>query len=334
MPLSRTSKFSSRLTAFQEIPVIDLSTARDDTILGHVVQQIATACEDVGFFYVINHGVNPNLTSMMFQAARELFGLPSESKRRLNIANSGITLRGYIPPYQDSADPGDRRVFKEAFDYGVNSDDVMPFFGKNIMPTELPNFLETTETYHAVMRQFTDKLSGAIALSLDLPVDYFAYLQRNPISIQRMLRYSPSKKQSNKSIIGSGAHTDFGFLTVIAQDEVGGIEVQNAQGQWVSAPPIDGSLLIGVGDLLQFMTNGRYSSTVHRVLNSSDQPRFSLQFFLDLDFHTIIESLPTCFSDDPEDNGTLLTCGQYKYLRYLESQRPLHPAAADLSPAS
>ncbi|KWR70098.1 hypothetical protein RN04_14735 [Arthrobacter sp. W1] len=313
----------SRLTAFREIPVIDISALMDRTAPDHVARQIAAACEEVGFFYAINHGVSDELISSMFKAAEQLFGLSWDTKQHLDMANSGLTRRGYCASRWEDENSGRALDFKESFDYGAESDEILPFFGNNIMPSELPGFRETAGTYYEAMRQVAGRLSGGIALSLGLPSDYFDHLQRDPITNQRILRYPALQGQAGTADRETGAHTDFGFLTVLAQDNAGALELQNRDGDWVGTIPVTGSLLIGVGELLSSMTNRRYSSTVHRVVNRGTGPHFALSFFLDLDFHAVVEPVPTCIDDSQEEDTPLMTCGQYKYGHYLDTQRQL-----------
>ena len=169
-----------------------------------------------------------------------------------------------------------------------------PFFGPNQMPSEFPEFKETCEAYHGAMMTLARKLISAVSLSLGLPADHFEAMQRNPITIQRLLHYPPQEGEVAQEEIGIGAHTDYGFLTILSQDSVGGLQVRNRAGEWVSAPPVEDTFIINIGDLVQTLTNGRYSSTVHRVINTTGRERYSIPFFIDLDFDAVVEPLPTC----------------------------------------
>ncbi|MET8182490.1 2-oxoglutarate and iron-dependent oxygenase domain-containing protein [Streptomyces sp. NPDC005336] len=304
-------------TAFSEIPIIDISPLIDGSDPRGVAKQIGQVCEEVGFFYVKNHGVPADMIEGMYQATERFFDLPFEAKQRLNVAHSGPTVRGYIPTYAENADPENTRDFKEAFDYGAHEDDVSAFFGPNPMPAELPEFKETCEAYHSTMMALARKLVSAIALSLDLPTDHFEAIHRKPITIQRLLHYPPQDSAGSKEDIGIGAHTDYGFLTILSQDSVGGLQVRNRDGDWVSAPPVEGTFIINIGDLVQTLTNGRYSSTVHRVVNTSGAERYSIPFFIDADYDVVIEPLPNCVSAENPARFAPFTCGEYKYSRFV-----------------
>jgi isopenicillin N synthase-like dioxygenase len=330
------SRLASRHTAFSEIPIIDIAPLFDGSDPEGVARKIGDVCEKVGFFYVKNHGVPLDLVERMYSATRQFFELPLETKERLHVANSGPTLRGYIPPYGENADPKNSRDLKEVFDFGVHQEEVSPFFGPNLMPSEeeLPGFEETCDAYHSAMMALARRLVSAFALSLDLPADYMEGLQRNPITIQRLLHYPSQEGRVSQEEIGIGAHTDYGFLTILSQDSVGGLQVRNGDGEWVSAPPVEGTFIINIGDLVQAMTNGRYSSTVHRVVNTSGVDRYSIPFFIDLDFDAVVEPLPTCVSAENPATGSPFTCGEYKYGRFVDVYPHLQDTNNGVAPVS
>jgi isopenicillin N synthase-like dioxygenase len=317
----------SHQPAFSEIPIIDVSPLLDGTDPLGVARRIGEACQDVGFFYVENHGVSPELVERMYAAARGFFALPLEEKQELHIANSGPTLRGYLPTYAENVDPENTRDFKECFDFGADEEISSPFFGPNQMPEGLPGFAATCEDYHDAMLGLARRLVSAIALSLDLPADHFDSKLRHPITIQRLLHYPPQTGVVTQEEIGIGAHTDYGFLTVLSQDDVGGLQVRNADGEWVSAPPIDGTFVINIGDLVETLTNGRYSSTLHRVINTTGSERYSIPFFLDLDFDAVVEPLEVCASDDNPARSASYRCGDHKYARFVASYAHLKDAS-------
>lgn len=215
-------RLASRQTAFTEIPIIDVSPLISGNNPLQVASQIGDACEKVGFFYIKNHGVDQQLIDNMYRLSKDFFKLPYEEKNELNVVNSGLTLRGYIPMYAENVDPANTRDFKECFDYGAHYDEISPFFGPNQMPSALPQFEKVADAYHCAVLALARTLIGAIALSLGLPQDYFERLQRKPITIQRILRYPPQMGRVSQEEIGIGAHTDYGFLTVLSQDAVGG----------------------------------------------------------------------------------------------------------------
>ncbi|WP_369958888.1 isopenicillin N synthase family dioxygenase [Pseudomonas benzenivorans] len=310
---------SSKSTSFSEIPVVDIGPLLDGSDAQSVAAEIGNICEHVGFLYIKNHGVPNSLIEDVYRLSRKFFDLPFEVKDKLNIVNSGQTLRGYIPMYGENVDPQNTKDFKECFDYGRHEEQVSPFFGPNLMPEEVQEFKQVMETYHEVMLGLARKLISAIALSLDLPADYFEKLQQKPITIQRLLHYPPQFGTITKKEIGIGAHTDYGFLTILSQDSNGGLQVQNRDGEWVSAPPVADTFIVNIGDLVQTFTNDRYISTMHRVINTSGVDRYSVPFFIDLDFDAVVDVVPSCISADKPSKYQPYTSGQHKYKRFVDS---------------
>ena len=323
MSLDSTLKIDTRLEgkriSFSQIPVVDIGPLLDGSDSEKVAKEIGHICENVGFLYVRNHGIPGQLIEDMYRFTRAFFALPEEEKERLNIVRSGPTLRGDIPFYGENVDPDKTRDYKEAFDYAAHEEEVSPFFGPNQMPEGLQGVKETMEQYLSAMMVLGHKLMSAVALSLDLPQNYFGALQKKPITIQRLLHYPPQEGEISQAEIGIGAHTDYGALTILSQDEVGGLQVQNHEGEWISAPPLEGCFIVNIGDLVQTFTNDRYISTMHRVINTSGRERYSVPFFMDLDYDAVVEVVETCKSKDNPPRYTPYTCGQHKFKRFLDS---------------
>nr|WP_319554358.1 2-oxoglutarate and iron-dependent oxygenase domain-containing protein [uncultured Vibrio sp.] len=317
-------RLSSKETSFDEIPLIDVAPLIDGSNPAAVARQIGEVCKNVGFFYVTNHGVASALVEKTYDMAKRFFELSEEEKNQLNVANSGETLRGYIPLYGENVDPENTRDVKEGFDYAKHEEQVSPFFGPNQMPHQIADFKDICEKYHSAMLTLAHQLIGGIALSLDLPIDYFAKSQRKPITIQRLLHYPTQQGQVYQEEIGIGAHTDYGFLTILSQDDVGGLQVRNRAGEWVGAPPVKDAFIVNIGDLVETLTNGRYTSTMHRVINTSGKQRYSLPFFMDMDFDAVIEPVPTCITDQ-DTTFIPYTCGQHKFNRFAASYTHLQP---------
>lgn len=312
-------RLACKQMAFDEVPIIDVGPLLDGSDPQAVAEEIGHACEEVGFFYVKNHGVPASLVERMYRATEQFFALPFEEKQRLDVANSGPTLRGYTPTFGENVDPENTRDYKECFDFGAHDDEVSPFFGPNQMPADFPEFERVCEEYHEAMMMLARQLVGALSMSLDLPEDYLAKKQRKPITVQRLLHYPSQDENVAQEEIGIGAHTDYGFLTILSQDSVGGLQVRNKEGDWISAPPVEDTFIINIGDLAQTLTNDRYSSTFHRVVNTSGKERYSIPFFMDLDFDAVVQPLETCVSAENPAKYSAYTCGEHKYGRYVDS---------------
>lgn len=313
------TNLASITPAFEDIPILDLAPFLDGSDTQGVAKKMGEICENIGFMYVKNHGVPQDLVEKMYRMSKAFFDLPIASKKQIDISLSGETLRGYIEPYAENVNPGITLDRKECLDLGLHATDNKPFFGANPYPKEIPEFQQTYEAYYTHMRRLARQLIQAIAMSLGLPIDYFETRQKNPITIQRLLHYPPQTGVISEQEMGAGAHTDYGFLTILSQDDKGGLQVQNRSGDWISAPPIKDAFIVNIGDFVQAFTNGKYISTLHRVINAGNQDRYSLPFFMDLDFDAVIETVPTCLNENGASDYAPYIGGQHKFKRFVES---------------
>lgn len=317
---------ASKQIAFDEIPIVDIAPLLDGSDPEGVAREIGHICEHIGFLYVRNHGVPRELIEEAYAMTEAFFDRPFEEKNALNVVHSGETLRGYIPLDGENVDPTRSRDLKECFDFGQDEAEVSPFFGPNPMPARPAGFRDVMERYHDAMLGLARKLIEAIARSLDLPPDYFARMQQHPITVQRLLHYPSQAGEIREDEIGIGAHTDYGFLTILSQDDNGGLQVRNRAGEWISAPPVADTFVVNIGDMVQTLTNDRYSSTLHRVVNTSGRERYSLPFFIDMDFDAVVEPVPTCTGPDNPPRYEPYIAGEHKFRRYVASYTHLQAA--------
>lgn len=314
---------------FDAIPVIDVAPLLDGSDKQGVARQIRWALSNAGFMYVKNHGIAQGFVDEVFDVTRRFFDLPMERKMALHVSRSDVALRGYIEPFGENTDPGKTRDLKECFDIGPERAALEgPFFGPNQWPADPPDFRRLVYGYHEKMVTLSKQLLRGIALSLDLAEDFFEGIMRDPISIQRLLHYPPQNGHADKDIIGIGAHTDYGNLTILAQDDVGGLQVMNRDGDWVDGTPIRGAFVINIGDLIQKLTNDIYLANMHRVINTSGRERYSIPFFIDADFDAVIAPLPGCVSAANPQRYQPVTCGAHKFGRFKASYAHLQQPAA------
>ncbi|RWQ46176.1 2-oxoglutarate and iron-dependent oxygenase domain-containing protein [Mesorhizobium sp.] len=320
-------RLRAKRESFDKIPVVDIAPLLDGSNKQRVAKEIRWALSNTGFMYVTNHGISQLSVDSVFDVTRRFFDLPTSQKMMLHISNSDVALRGYIEPFGENTDPGITRDLKECFDFGPERSALEgPFFGPNQWPSSLPEFRELTYGYHQKMVDLAKKLLQGIALSLELSESYFETLMRNPISIQRLLHYPPQSGHIREEIIGIGAHTDYGNLTILAQDNVGGLQVMNRDGDWVEGIPIPGTFVINIGDLIQRLTNNLYLANMHRVVNTSGFERYSIPFFIDADFKAVIEPLASCVTDSNPLRYKPVTCGEHKLRRFAASYAHLAKA--------
>jgi isopenicillin N synthase-like dioxygenase len=312
-----------------QIPVIDLAPSflegRDGAKA--VAWEIHKAARENGFFYVGNHGVSPALVSGQFAWAKRFFDLPIEAKLSINMKLSPTTA-GYEPVGGQQLDSQDAKAkkappdLKESFYCGMELPDDHPWaiknlraFGHNQWPL-LPGFREQTLTYWDAMRRLADHLMSLMALSLDLPSQWFGSHFDIPGGTLRMIKYPPHPENAEFNQIGAGAHTDWGGITLLAQDDVGGLEVRNAVGDWIAAPPIADTFVVNLGDLMSRWTNGVYNSNMHRVRNNdAGRDRYSIPFFYTARPDAIIEPIPGCVTD--EFPRRFETCTAYEHTQEM-----------------
>ena len=273
-------------------------------------------------FYAANHGVDPAFIDETFAQSRMFFELPLAEKNRIDLANSPCS-RGYEPLGGQQLDATAARDFKESVYLGVDRgpDDPLvaagtPNHGPNQWPDGLPGWRDHMADAFERLSALSRVLSRGIALSLGMPEDHFAAMESDPMSILRLLRYPPHPKDATPDQFGCGAHTDWGCLTILAQRDAEGLEVRNAEGEWILARPIPDTLVVNLGDMMARWTNDLYQSTPHRVINTSGGERYSLAFFHDVNYHALVECLPTCRGPDNPAKYDPILAGDHIYEMY------------------
>lgn len=307
-----------------DIPVIDLSESFTSNLekKKSVAWEIHKACRTTGFFYIKNHGVPVEIVNTQLKISRDFFALSSEEKLKIDFKKSKC-LRGYESMSSQTLDEGSAPDLKEGFMAGKNLLDTHPYVvkgfpqhGQNQWLESFPLMRNQTELYIEYMEDLGKHLAGLLALSLDLDENYFAEGFDESVVITRMLHYPAQGEKISNNQIGAGAHTDWGLLTMLLQDEVGGLEVRNSAGEWIRAPYIADTFVVNLGDLVQLMTKGLYRSNMHRVFNSKqDVSRYSVPTFFDLDYMYKVKpielSIPVNQDVELANDFEELTVGQY-----------------------
>lgn len=313
-----------------DIPIIDLAgTFTGDAIARQrVAAEIRAACSNVGFFYLRNHGVDQAIVDQAFHAADRFFNQAAEAKA---LVRKQPGTNGYEPPETqrlDNASPGD---LKESFNFAQPGVHDNPDFATNRWPEKLPDFRENVEAFYRPMLYLGLHVSRLLALSLGLSEDFFDAGLRVPTAPMRLLRYPPQPGDAQFNQIGAGAHTDWGWITLLAQDDRGGLEVNTTSGDWVRADPIPGTFVVNLGDLLHRWSNGLYHSALHRVMNNrSQRNRHSIVLFFNPAYDTRVECLPTCVKPGEIAKFPPCTAGEHTKQRYDESRRHLQQTENDV----
>jgi polar amino acid transport system ATP-binding protein len=286
------------------LPVVDLRDAADT-----IADRIGTACRAHGFFYVVVHGVDERLCTRLGDLSRRFFALPDDVKSRWAMSRGGRAWRGWFPLGGELT--SGRPDWKEGLYLGVELPAEhprvragVPLHGPNLIPGDdvVPGVRAAILDYIDAVTPVGHAVLAHIARSLALPADYFASrYTADPLVLFRIFDY-PSRPVPAGSDVqhGVGEHTDYGLLTLLRQDDVGGLQVRTASG-WIEAPPLARSFVCNIGDMLDRMTGGFYRSTPHRVrLNTSGRDRLSFPLFLDPDFEARIEPIRSVAIDDRE----------------------------------
>ena len=264
-----------------------------------VGKKIREASESTGFYLVVGHGISPELRAQVFEANTQFHALPVEQKLEIKL---NPYFRGYQPfegstvniSTVETSSTGNQ---SESFFIRHEIDESDPDFGQpvqgpNQWPRELPGFRQTVLAYHDALRELMTALLPAYAFAMGQDADSFRSLFAPPSTILRMLHYPPHDSPREVGVFGIAPHTDFGFITVLAQDDVGGLEFRPHGGDWTPVPVVEDSFVVNSGDAVPRFTNRRFASTPHRVINTStEKSRYSVGFFFDPALDTTIARL-------------------------------------------
>lgn len=301
----------------QTIPVIDISPL----LAGDMspASLIGQACRDVGFFYITNHGVPQTVIDEVYLQAKRFFNLPLAEKEKYAIEKS-FCHRGWFRLGGENLDPVHQKQmgdFKEGFKIGrdlpMDHERVkagLPLHGPDIWP-DLSGWQNVMQDYYDRMVTLGTLLLRAFAVALHLPANYFENWLDVPMTTLGPLHYPAQTGRITQALLGAGAHTDYGCLTLLHQDDAGGLQVQAKDGRWLEAPPIPGTLVVNIGDMMERWTNGVFRSTFHRVINISGKDRYTLPFFFDPDFYAPVACLPTCLQAGEQPKYKPTTAGQH-----------------------
>jgi isopenicillin N synthase-like dioxygenase len=279
------------------LPVIDVAALTEggaEAACSAVAEQIQAACREHGFFYVTGHRVPAGLLARLAAASAEFFGLPLEDKLEISMERGGRAWRGFFPVGAELT--SGRPDLKEGLYFGAElpGDDPrvragVPLHGGNLFPRQVPELRSLVLSYLDALTSLGQAVLRGVALSLGLEAGYFAAgYTADPTILFRIFHYPPSSPGGGW---GVGEHTDYGLLTLLAQDDNGGLQIATPEG-WIDAPPIPGTLVCNIGDMLDRLTGGWYRSTPHRVRNLSGRDRLSFPFFLDPGFTAEVPPLP------------------------------------------
>ncbi|WP_066383945.1 MULTISPECIES: isopenicillin N synthase family oxygenase [unclassified Anabaena] len=291
------------------IPLIDLAefkhnhTANQQT----VVKQIYQACHEIGFMYLQNTGISPDLLKEVFSLSQSFFNSPLAIKQQLAWSDEFSNI-GYVGVERERLNPEQPGDLKEAFN--INNQELFKPGLSSVSPAQNPVIL----AFYQACTELANTVLQAFALALKLPADFFTTRHNQHHHTLRLLHYPPLQTSPQAGQVRAGEHSDYGSITLLFQDNIGGLEVQTTQGEWIAAPVIPGTVLVNTGDLMQRWTNHVFCSTKHRVMIPNDerikQSRYSLAFFCHPNDDTEITCLETCTKQQPAIYPPILA-GEY-----------------------
>ena len=318
-----------------EVPTIRLDGNSEEEI----ASELRAACMNTGFFYLENHPISQAVIHEVMTASKEFFDLPLSEKQSLS---DHIMSRGYTAMGEETLDPANQRVgdTKEGYYIGQDVSADSPLYnpaklsGPNIWPGE--NSCSTIKDYpkwKCIMQNYFSECSSLgflltqyIALALGLDKHYFdPYFSENPLAALRLLHYSREKSAPEEGIFACGAHSDYGMLTLLLTDESAGLEIKTLDGKWVPVSPRKGAFIVNLGDMLERWTNGMFMSTVHRVVGTGTADRYSIPFFYEPSFDTVVECLESCCDENNPPKYRKTTSGKHLLEKYMQTHADFSP---------
>ena len=311
------SKLEVKNLDIEKVPVIDITKLCDGTDPISVSKELHKASTGLGFIYIKGHGIPENVIKSLRDEGLQFFRSNETKKFEVKISEKHRGWLGYGgAKMQDKA----KSDLKESFLWGCEYEkehliDNHPLRGINIWPEFQPNLETAAMKYFNYADKLARNLMRGFALGLDLESNFFLKTCDNPLSRASLVYYPNQPSELGDDQFGVSAHTDFGVLTVLCQDDVGGLQIQDINGEWFHAPPIKDTIIVNVADLLSRWTAGEYKSTPHRVVNNSGLERLSIVLAFDPNPETMIDP-KDIFGKNFQANEEPITCGDYLVWRF------------------
>jgi isopenicillin N synthase-like dioxygenase len=341
-PIDRPTDASTRAPAPVDIPTIDLSPAIGGSAAGvaHVARRLDEVYAEVGFGQAVGHGIDPTLVDDLFAASKRFHALPADEKAAIavNDAHRGFIAMATSTIVTSSVDvvrrPNQSESFLVMHELPADHPDRLAgvaLAGPNQWPASAPEIREPIQRYVAALRSLGQELARVIAVALGAPADHFDAAFAEPVTFLRLLWYPPQPPDGPDDLYGAAPHTDYGFITLLAQHHRPGLQVRTRDGAWLDVPVVDDAFVLNSADILHRWSNGRWVSTPHRVVNRSGAERYSAPFFFDPHMHTVVEPLASCVPPGERPRFEPVVYGQYLMERltanYRQHQRRPTPDA-------
>ena len=312
---------------FTEIPVIDISALADPDRFHETAHHLVSVARNVGFFYLTHHGIPETLCEDAFAASKDFFRLTDSQKEDVSVNHH---QRGWMAQGMATLEGAKTSDAKEVFFWGrdVAPDDPDILHGRALVaPNQWPDryapwLKQKLLPYYDSVLDLSRLVLRALATGLGKQPDFFASAYINPLGRGQLVYYPPQTETDREAErFGAAPHSDFGVLTILMQDNSGGLQVLNKAGIWIEAPPLKGSFVCNIGDLLERWTNGQLVSTKHRVVNRTSNARFSIPIFCDPASEAIID--PRDFNENASYE-TFAPCEAGEYIQTKNTRNFSH----------
>jgi isopenicillin N synthase-like dioxygenase len=292
---------TAKKLAFSDVPVVDLAPAwtGDAGKRRALADEIAEVCGRVGFMYVKNHRIADADIAAIFQTAADFHDLPLDTKMEsAMVRNADAQGQGYLPGMTKGTGKNLSENLQEAFQFRrpLAADDPgliagKPLHGRIPWPKAMPDLKARMMAYYDKVDALGYEMLKLFELALDLPDGALKQYFKKDMNSLRILHYPPQRPDEDGIHLGARAHTDTNAFTILAQDNNGGLEIRNSENEWVAVPPIEGTFVVNVGEVLKVWTDGIFSSVLHRVINRSGRERYSIPFFMYPSYDALIQPL-------------------------------------------
>ncbi|KAL4866127.1 hypothetical protein BDV12DRAFT_138480 [Aspergillus spectabilis] len=347
----RVSTAPPRIPTEDEIPVIDLAPIDGGfEERKQIATKVRAAAENTGFFYIKNHGIPQELIDRALQTAQAFFNQPIEQKEQVSHSKSKHN-DGYHGVGTTQINNKESRDQKETFSVRYNplndptitdpdsllSDPSASFDTQEYIwsgTRQIPGFKETTIEFYKARLTLARKMIRLFALALNLPETYFDSVTTHPGADGLYVHYpgtpnlDPAAASAAEIDVGIGSHTDIQCVTLLWQDNSGGLQVLSASDEWLDARPIEGTLVVNIGDFLQRLSNNRFKSTVHRVYNRQRESRYSMPFFLGFNPESVLRVVESCVDEEHPVLFEPISCGEWHRARLELARKTTAPAAS------
>jgi isopenicillin N synthase-like dioxygenase len=293
--------------SFNEVPIVDLAPLASGAPAARatVAAELAEACARVGFVYLKNCGITQTDVDAIFATARDFHDLPLEAKMEVSITKNGHAqgyLHGKSKGVHDTIAPNQQEAFQIRRPLALDDPDLTsgkPLHGPIPWPSAMPDLEPRMMAFYAKADALGYQLLDLFELGLELEAGTLKQYFKKDMNSLRLLHYPPQDPDDASEQLGARAHTDTNAFTILVQDPNGGLEIRNRDGAWVAVPPVPGTFVLNVGEVLKVWTDGIFSSTVHRVVNRSGKRRYSIPFFMYPSYDALIRTLLT--NPDPSN---------------------------------